>query len=157
MLGLPGTVMLCSEWWAFEFLMLMATFLGTHEVAAQAIILQISSISFMVPLGIGVTCASIVGNAIGAGKMQLAQQIGKLCLVYSTFINIILGILIVTLGDQFVALFTSDPHVIRVTDSAIPFLSMFIMIDGLQGVASGNVKRLLFIHSFSMNISYHAS
>jgi putative MATE family efflux protein len=136
-LGLPGTIMLCSEWWAFECLMLLATFLGTPQVAAQAIILQISSIVFMVPLGIGVTCASFVGNAIGAGKVTLAKQIGKLCLGYTGLLNIILGGIILLLGDQFVALFTSDPHVIYETDNAIPFLSMFVMIDGLQATASG--------------------
>lgn len=136
-LGLPGTIMLCSEWWAFECLMLLATFLGTPQVAAQAIILQISSIVFMVPLGIGITCASFVGNAIGAGKMGLAKQIGKLCLAYTGALNLVLGGLILLLGDQFVALFTSDPHVIHETDSAIPFLSVFVMIDGLQATASG--------------------
>ena len=50
-LGLPGTVMLCSEWWAFEFLTIMATFLGTAAVDAETIVLQICSLSFMIPLG----------------------------------------------------------------------------------------------------------
>jgi len=50
-LGLPGTVMLCSEWWAFEFLTIMATFLGTAAVDAETIILQICSLAFMMPLG----------------------------------------------------------------------------------------------------------
>ena len=144
LLGLPGTVMLCSEWWAFEFLMLLATFLGTAQVAAQAIILQISSIAFMVPLGIGVTCASLVGNSIGAGKLTLAKQVGKISLIYSAGINAVLGVLILLVGDQFVALFTQDPAVIRETDSAIPFLSMFVMIDGLQGVASGECAEHMY-------------
>lgn len=139
-LGLPGTIMLCSEWWAFECLMLFATFLGTPQVAAQTIILQISSMSFMVPLGIGVTCASFVGNAIGAGKIGLAKQIGKLSLLYTAMINTLCGGLILLVGDQFVAIFTSDPSVQKVTESAIPFLSLFIMIDGLQGVASGVLR-----------------
>ncbi|KAJ1437173.1 mate-domain-containing protein [Ochromonadaceae sp. CCMP2298] len=34
-LGLPGTVMLCSEWWAFEFLTIFASLLGTANLAAQ--------------------------------------------------------------------------------------------------------------------------
>ena len=44
--------MLCSEWWAFEFLVVMATFLGTAAVDAETIILQICSLSFMIPLGL---------------------------------------------------------------------------------------------------------
>jgi len=139
-LGLPGTVMLCSEWWAFEILMLFATLLGTPEVAAQTIILQISSMAFMVPLGIGVTVASFVGNAIGAGKTTLAKQMGKLSLVYTACTNIVVGVIIVVVGDQFVALFTTDPAVQHVTDSVIPYLACFIMIDGLQGVSSGVLR-----------------
>jgi len=139
-LGLPGTVMLCSEWWAFEILMLFATLLGTPEVAAQTIILQISSMAFMVPLGIGVTVASFVGNAIGAGKITLAKQMGKIGLMYTGCTNVIVGVIIVLTGDQFVALFTTDPAVQRVTDSVIPYLAVFIMIDGLQGVSSGVLR-----------------
>lgn len=39
-LSLPATLMLCSEWWSFEFLTLMASKLGTNEVSAQTIIIQ---------------------------------------------------------------------------------------------------------------------
>lgn len=51
MLGLPGTIMLCSEWWAYEILTVFASLLGTAQVAAQSIILQTTSFAFMVPLG----------------------------------------------------------------------------------------------------------
>jgi MATE family multidrug resistance protein len=44
-------LMLCSEWWAYEVLTVMAGVLGKEEVSAQAILMQILSLSFMVPLG----------------------------------------------------------------------------------------------------------
>jgi multidrug resistance protein, MATE family len=79
-LGLPGTVMLCSEWWAYEVLNLFASFKPTEAVgaavAAQTIILQTASLVFMIPLGLGVASASLVGNAIGAKKRALAIQLG---------------------------------------------------------------------------------
>lgn len=75
-LGVPGTVMLCSEWWAYEVLSLFASFKGTDAVAAQTIILQTASLVFMIPLGLGVASASLVGNAIGAKQRTLAIQIG---------------------------------------------------------------------------------
>ncbi len=59
-LGLPGTIMLCSEWWAYEMLTVFASQLGTVEVAAQTIIIQTCSLASTVPLGFvggsGVTC-----------------------------------------------------------------------------------------------------
>ena len=39
-LGLPGMLMLLSEWWAYEVLSIFAGLLGTPEVAAQTIILS---------------------------------------------------------------------------------------------------------------------
>lgn len=70
-LGLPGTIMLCSEWWAYEILTIFASILGTADVAAQTIILQTASLAFMIPLGVGVASSSLVGNSLGA------QQRGK--------------------------------------------------------------------------------
>jgi MATE family multidrug resistance protein len=40
-LGLPGLLMLCSEWWAYELLTFMAGMLGKESLAAQTIIVQV--------------------------------------------------------------------------------------------------------------------
>jgi len=136
-LGVPGTVMLCSEWWAYEILTVFASMLGIEQVAAEAIILQIASLAFMIPLGIAVACSSIVGNALGAGKVSLASAIGKLSMGTIVCFEIIVGITIYFLGPAFVRLFTEDMKVVDIVDSVIPFLSIFAMLDGLQGVGSG--------------------
>jgi MATE family multidrug resistance protein len=139
-LGLPGTVMICSEWWAFEILMIFATILGTAEVAAQTIIQQMSSMSFMVPLGIGITSASFVGNAIGAGRISLAKQMGRTSIAYTACTNLFAGSVIFFFGHHFAEVFTSDPLILVVTERAIPFLSIFVMIDGIQSAASGVLR-----------------
>jgi MATE family multidrug resistance protein len=140
MLGLPGTVMLCSEWWAYEVLTIFASLLGTAEVAAQTIILQTASLAFMIPLGIGVACASLVGNALGAGKKSLAIDLGKLSISGIFCLELLIGIMMLIGGPYFVDMFTNDPEVILVANRAVPFLSMFTMIDGLQGVCSGVLR-----------------
>lgn len=139
-LGLPGTIMLCSEWWAYEILTIFASLLGTAEVAAQTIILQTASLAFMVPLGLGVACASLVGNALGAGKKPLAIQIGKLSIMAIFCLEMVVGIVLLIGGPYFVDLFSNDPEVIKVANRAVPFLSIFTMIDGLQGVCSGVLR-----------------
>lgn len=139
-LGFPGTVMLCSEWWAYEILAIFASMLGTAQVAAQTIILQTASLAFMIPLGLGVACSSLVGNAIGAGMVPLAKDIGKLSIKTIVVLEVFIGISIVFLGRFFVDLFSNDPRVIQVANRAVPFLSAFAMIDGLQGVCSGVLR-----------------
>ena len=51
-LGVPGTLMQCAEWWAFELLAIFAGMLGKHQLAAQVAVINIIGFLFMVPLGV---------------------------------------------------------------------------------------------------------
>ena len=51
-LGVPGTMMQCAEWWAFELLAIFAGMLGKHQLAAQVACINIIGFIFMVPLGV---------------------------------------------------------------------------------------------------------
>jgi len=51
-LAVPGTMMQCAEWWAFELLAIFAGLLGTHQLAAQVAIINIIGLIYMVPCGV---------------------------------------------------------------------------------------------------------
>jgi multidrug resistance protein, MATE family len=157
-LGLPGTVMLCSEWWAYEILTIFASLLGTAQVAAQTIILQTASLAFMVPLGVGVACGSLVGNALGAGKKNLAITVGKLSIGGIFVVEILIGIVTLVGGTYFVDLYSNDNSVKSHGNKAIPFLSVFVMVDGLQGVSSGVLRGAgkQFIGAITNIIAFYA-
>jgi MATE family multidrug resistance protein len=140
LLGLPATVMLCSEWWAYEILTIFASLLGTVEVSAQSIIIQTASFAFMIPLGMGITVASLVGNAVGAKKIPLARRIGRLGLKVALAAQMAIGLVILLAGRFFVLLFTTDAAVIRSCDRAMALLSVFTIVDGLQCVSSGILR-----------------
>jgi len=139
-LGLPGMVMLMSEWIAYEVLSVFAGLLGTPEVAAQTIILSTAALVYMIPLGMGIATASLVGNALGAGKKGLAIEIARLAFLSVIVLEVILGIGIYFFGFYFVQLFTNDPNILRVAESAMSFLSLFVMVDGLNAIGSGVVR-----------------
>lgn len=139
-LGLPATLMLCSEWWAFEILIIMASLLGTSEVDAQTITMQTGMLAYMIPLGISISTSSLVGNFLGAEKPTVAVRIGKLayCLVLCT--QILIGLTIFFFGHWIAQAYTDDQAVIRICLLLVPFLSFFCIIDGLVAVGSGILK-----------------
>jgi MATE family multidrug resistance protein len=47
-LGISGVVVLCTEWWAFEVLTLLAGLLGERYLAAQSILLSTATLCYMV-------------------------------------------------------------------------------------------------------------
>ncbi|KAJ3077748.1 hypothetical protein HK102_004993, partial [Quaeritorhiza haematococci] len=60
-LGIPGIAMICSEWWAFEIVALAAGILGEDMLAAQTVVLQTCSLTYMLPLGISIAVSTRVG------------------------------------------------------------------------------------------------
>ena len=139
-LGLPGTAMLCSEWWAFEILTIFAGRLGTNEVSAETIIMQLAALAFMFPLGLSVATASIVGNALGSKKREYAIQMSHYAILLLIGAELCLGVLIRLFGKFFCSAFTDDAGVLETTFELIIFLSIFCLVDGLQGVCSGVLR-----------------
>jgi MATE family multidrug resistance protein len=139
-LGLPGCVMLCAEWWAFEILTAFAGLLSAAAVDAQSIILQISVLIFMFPFGVAMATASLVGNALGAGEIQLARRIGFVSMSTVFVMNAVLSVLLLKFGQYCIEILTVDPEVIKVTVELLPFLAVFLLFDGQQGVACGVLR-----------------
>jgi MATE family multidrug resistance protein len=105
----------------------------------------------------GVACASLVGNSIGADKLRLAKSIGKLSVKSIFVIEIIIGSILLVGGRTFVNLFTNDAGVKRVGGKAIPFLAVFTMVDGIQGVSSGVLRGAgkQFVGAFANVIAFY--
>lgn len=139
-LGLPGCVMICAEWWAYEILTVFASMLGADAVDSQTIILQISVLVFMLPYGLGVASASIVGNALGAGELVLAKRSGSLALFLIFLVDILIAVFLITAGPYYIAILTTNSDVTETTNRLLPFLALFMLMDGIQGVSSGILR-----------------
>jgi MATE family multidrug resistance protein len=136
-LGLPGVVMLCAEWWAFELLIVFATQLGASAVAYQTIIQQMSSFCFMIPLGLGSASCTVVGNAIGAGNLNTAKSFARIAVFCHFGCAMIISPAILFFGTDFISMFSSDEDVIRMSRRSIPIVAAFTVADGLSAVLSG--------------------
>jgi MATE family multidrug resistance protein len=136
-LGIPGTLMICSEWWAYEVLTFFASQMGTAAVSAQSIMMQVVGTAFMIPLGLGISVSSLIGNALGGKDIQYAVKIGQVVLCLTLIMEILIGTIVYLCGDYIILIFTQDPETKQVTYSMMPFLGIFIILDGIQGVSSG--------------------
>jgi multidrug resistance protein, MATE family len=77
-LGIPGVMMTCSEWWAFEILALASGLMGPAFLAAQAIVLNACSLTYMLPLGLAISATTRIGNSMGASYVILLSR----CFMY---------------------------------------------------------------------------
>src|SRR4029078_169494 len=66
-LGLPIGVQYVLEFGAFALVALMMGWLGTRQMAGHQVAINLASLTFMVPLGVGDAASVLVGQGVGRG------------------------------------------------------------------------------------------
>jgi MATE family multidrug resistance protein len=141
-IGVPGMLMLCFEWWAFELLAIFTGTLGVYQLATEVVIINLISFIFMLPLGISYSASALTGNYIGEGKIDLAKKFAQMsiffCILCTSFIVLCMGIW----RDNVAALFTNEPNVIEIYKNTNWVLLIYIFFDTIHGVQSGIIRGL---------------
>lgn len=126
------------EVWAFTGTTFLVGAFGKTAVAAHMVALNLTGVSFMVPLGISMAAATRVGNHLGAGRRWgttavVAVAVGATCmslsaLLYASFPGLLVGI------------YTNQPEVIALAVTMLPIAAVFQLFDGTQVVAFGVLR-----------------
>ena len=146
-LGLPIGTTLAFEVMIFNGAALLMGLIGPTSLAAHAIAIQIASLTFMVPMGIGQAATVRVGRAFGAGDREGIARAG------STAIALGLGFMVLTALTMWLApqilvgpfLEMSKPGAADVAALAMTFLlyaAIFQIADGAQVVGSSVLRGL---------------
>ncbi|KAJ3015772.1 hypothetical protein HKX48_004395 [Thoreauomyces humboldtii] len=139
-LGVPSVLMMCSEWWAFEIAALAAGWLGEDELAAQTIVLNTCSLTYVIPLGISIAASTRIGNALGAFATRTARAAAASSVILAAGIAAINCSLLLIVKGQWGHLWTSDPHVVDLVSGILPLAAMFQLSDAV-GAAAGGILR----------------
>ena len=76
-LALPGMIMIEAEFFAFEILTLAAGRFGTSELAAQSILVTMTSTTYQIPFPMSIAASTRVANLIGAKLPEAAKICAK--------------------------------------------------------------------------------
>jgi MATE family, multidrug efflux pump len=85
---------------------------GTETLAGFGIGARLEFLLIPVAFGVGVTCVSMVGMAIGAGNVARARRVAWIGGVYAAALVGIIGAIVALWPDLWSTLFTSDPGVL---------------------------------------------
>ncbi|MEE9384980.1 MAG: MATE family efflux transporter, partial [Nannocystaceae bacterium] len=123
--GLPIGLQFGLEGGAFEIATLLAGLLGTQDLAAHAIALNLASLAFMVPLGISMAVTTTVGNFVGQHKFAEAQRSAWVGLVLGVGVMAVSAVIFTGLRYELPALYTDDVGVINLAASVLPIAAAF--------------------------------
>ncbi len=125
--------------------LVMGTF-GAASLAAHQIAMNVPSITFMVPLGIGMAATVRVGMAAGAGDGHAVRRAGYSAVVmgvgFMAFTSAILWLFADRIAGLYLPPTKANADVIRIAITFLHVAAIFQIVDGLQVVASLSLRGL---------------
>jgi len=76
-LALPGMIMVEAQYFAFEVLTLAASQFGSAHLAAQSVLVTVTSTTFNIPFPLSIAASTRVANLIGARLSGAARTSAK--------------------------------------------------------------------------------
>ena len=139
-LGAPIGAQMQLEFGAFALIGLMMGWIGTTAMAGHQVALNLASLTFMVPMGIGAAAAVLVGHAVGRGDPPGARQASRAALVCGTAFMTVSAVVLLVFPGALAGVYTSQPEVVAAAVLLIPIAGVFQVFDGIQVVAVGILR-----------------
>ena len=141
-LGLPIAFMQALEYGAFAGIGVLMGVLGTTEMAAHQIAINLASLTFMVPLGIGAAAAVRVGHAAGAADAEAARESARAAIVCGAGFMSVSAVLLLLVPGAIARVYTEDSGVMALAAALLPVAGVFQVFDGIQAVCAGVLRGL---------------
>lgn len=141
-LGLPIAAILLAEAGLFVVVALLMARLGEHTVAAYQIAINVASVLFMIPLGIGFATTVRVGFFTGAGQAAAARHAGLVGMAMGTGNAAFNATLMLVFGGVIASLYTRDTGIAAQAVGFLWLAAIFQLADGLQATANGALRGL---------------
>lgn len=147
MLGWPISVTLISEIGMFSASSVMVGWIGTVELATHGIIHQISSIAFMIPLGLSNVSTIRVGQLHGRGAKEDLRRSVIAIVSIALVVSVAMMVLFLSIPETLTRLFL-DPEIPQVKEvlamaaTLLAIAGAFQICDSLQVIALGTLRGL---------------
>ena len=146
-LGAPISGILAFEVTIFNAAAFMIGNIDPVQLAAHVVALQIASVAFMAPLGLGQAATVRVGLAFGAGDRDGVARAGWTAYVMGVSFMGLTALAMLAFPRQLLGVFidVADPRNVAVIGFGVTFLAyaaLFQIVDGAQAVGAGMLRGL---------------
>ena len=138
-LGIPGMLQFMMEWWAFELIGLACgLFPNAREaIGANAIVMNVTSMTYMIVLGVSIAGTIRIGNALGANDAPRAKVAAHLTLGMALFCSSWNTVGIFVFRNTLVALFTKDAGITKLAGTLFTVIALGQIPDAITASVWG--------------------
>lgn len=120
----------------FSFIVFLIARFGENEVAAQQVVISLTSVIYMIPQAVGAATTVRVGYALGKGQRQKARYISGVALVFGCLLAVCTMLFLMTLRYPLTQIYTNDMMVMNIAAQVLLFAAFFQFFDFTQCIAS---------------------
>ena len=139
-IGIPAGFQYFFEVSAFTASAIMIGWMGTVELAAHQIALNLASISFMVAMGISSAATIRVSSAVGRKDAQGTRSAGFAATILCAGFMALAGLVFILFRFFLPTLYISEKAVIDMSASLLVIVAFFQISDGTQAVGLGILR-----------------
>ena len=144
-LGWPIGITGLAESGLFQATALMMGWIGTVELAAHGITMEVAALSFMVHLGLSNAATVRAGRADGAGDAQGLRDGARVAIALSLGFGVAMVVLFLALPQPIIALFLDatkpqSPEIIAFGVQLLAMAALFQLADAMQVMALGLLR-----------------
>lgn len=144
-LGFPIGMTLLAEVGLFAAATILVGRIGTLELAAHGIVMQLASLSFMVPLGLSNVATTRVALAYGRRNAEDLRRAAYATIILAVGFSGAAALVFLAVPTPLISIFLNAARedTAAVVALAIPYLflaALFQLVDGTQAVAAGSLR-----------------
>ncbi len=138
--GVPNGASIFAEVALFSVSGLILGRFGELVINSHQIALNITSLSFMVPLSTSFALVALIGQRMGRKDYEGAIRIAKMGRITCFGIMIATGLYLFALKDYLPMVFSDDPAILHLSAHLLIYSIIFQLPDGLQIAAAGCLR-----------------
>lgn len=139
-LGLPLAFAIGTETACFNFMIYMAGWLGTTELATMYATINFTSFVYMLTMGLSTAASVRVGNAIGRRSAGDLRRAGWVATGLEFAVMTIMATVTTLLAPVIAGFYSQDAMVLPLLTTALSLTALLFIVDGLQGVLMGALR-----------------
>lgn len=134
-LGLPVGLQTFAEWACFSISGLIVGWLGTAQVAAHAVALNVASVAYMVVSGLAVAGSILVGNAFGEKNRDAIRKVAHATFFIIVVFQLVNVFIFVLFNRQIAGWYGVENEVMPIILPLFFLAAVFQLADGVQAGA----------------------
>jgi len=141
-LGFPTAMQMFFEVGVFIAAVWLAGSIGVIDQAANQIALNLSSMTFMIAVGLGVTATIRIGNQKGLNQYKELRRIAISIFLQIFMIEFVFAITFLSLKNMLPMIYVDNIDVIKTASLLLIIAGFFQISDGIQAVVLGALRGL---------------